>query len=181
MLAMPDAYSNQIKSLSGQLAESVHDAGVARRAVEVEEAYQQKIASRVAELAEQRGHIIARRSSGAHEGADAADLALIAADLEGLQPLLQEAAVKVAETQRAHSAYTARASSLRQQLAELQSLAKRDALVAYLSALGAKMQEGLAGLDEAAQVTGYTGKPLWSPPAPLWTVLRRLAAQSGLL
>lgn len=181
MFAMPDTYSNQIKSLSGQLSESVHDAGVARRAVEVEEAYQEKIAARVAELAEQRGNIIARRSSGAHEGADAADLALIAADLEGLQPLLTEAAEKVAQAQRAHSAHTARASGLRQQLAELQALAKRDALVGYLATLGEKMQEGLAGLDEAARVTGYTGKPLWSPPPALWQAMRRLAAQSGVL
>ena len=181
MLPMPDTYSIQIKSLSGQLAESVHDAGVARRAVEVEEAYQQKIASRVADLAERRGNIIARRSSGAHEGGDAADLALIAADLEGLQPLLQEAAVKVAETQRAHSAYTARAAALRQQIAELQALARRDALVHYLHALAEKMSAGLAGLEEAAHATGYTGKPLWAPPAPLWASLRKLAAQSGVL
>lgn len=181
MLLLPEPYAAQAQHLIAELSEAVHDAGVARRAVEVEEAYQQKIASRVAELAEQRGNIIARRSSGAHEGVDAADLVLIAADLEGLQPLLQEAAGKVAETQRAHSAHTARASGLRQQLAELQALTKRDALVAYLATLGEKMQEGLAGLDEAVQVTGYTGKPLWSPPAPLYAALRKLAAQSGLL
>lgn len=181
MLAMPDAYSNQIKSLSGQLAEAVHDAHAARRTVETEEAYQQKIAARVADLAAQRETIVTRRAGGTHAAADAADLALIQADAEGLATLLHEAAQKVAEAQRVHGEHASRAAALRQQIAEVQALAKRDALVAYLSALGEKMQEGLAVLAEAAQVTGYTGKPLWTPPAPLYAALRKLAAQSGIL
>ncbi len=181
MPALPEPYSQHIETLTGEMASAAHDAGRARRAVEVEEAHRQQIADRVADLAARRENIIARRSTGAHAEADAADLALIQADTEGLQLLLAEAAEKVAQAQRVHSEHAARASSLRQQLAELQALAKRDALIEYLAALGEKMNEGLSGLEEAARLTGYSGRPLWSPPAPLWAALRKLAAQSGVL
>ena len=181
MTSLPESYATQIEALAVQLTETVHDAGAARRVVEAAEEYQSVIAGRIADLSERRANIVARRGAGEKGPEDGASLALIQADLEGLGPILQEAAAKVQEAQRVHGEHAARASSLRVQIAHVEALAARDALIRHADDLSAKLLATVDALASACAETGYQGRPIWGAPPALFTALRKLAAARGEL
>jgi hypothetical protein len=178
---MLEPYVGQIESLSHELAAATLDGSAAIAALTEAEEYQTKIAGRVAELAAQREAITSRRAAGTKEADDGASLALILADLEGLSPLLQEAAQRVAAAQRVHAEHSARAGGLRQQIAQIEGLAARNALVKHADDLSAKLFDTVRALEDACRRTGHSGRPLWGAPQALYQALRGLAAARGEL
>ena len=78
--------------LAAELADEIMNANTAAEAVTAAEDYQAWISGRVSDLTVQREAIVTCRGTGNKESNDGAALALIQADLEGVQPIMEEAA-----------------------------------------------------------------------------------------
>jgi len=182
MNTMSEHYEDSIKSLGGELGLAMADLSTLEREVSAAEEYRGKIAERVSALSNERSEIVSRRAGGKHGAEDGAALALIQADLEGLNPILQEAAGKVTEARAAYSAASARAQGLRLELVRTEALAARDALIAHADSLAEKLLETITALDAASQQAGGRGgRPAWGAPAALFKTLRGIAAARGEL
>lgn len=179
MTSLPEPYSSQLEPLAIQLASAVADASEARAAVEAAEEYQERIAARIAALTDERTALIARRGGGRYEQGDSAALNLIVADLEGLQPLLAEAAARVAAANGVHAEHSIKASNLRAEIAGVEALAARDALVKHADDLAAKLHATINALAEACHHTGDQPFRAWGAPPALFRELRKIAAARG--
>lgn len=102
---LPEPYAKHIEALAAELADEIMNANTAAEAVTAAEDYQAWISGRVSDLTVQREAIVSRRGAGNRESNDGAALALIQADLEGVQPIMEEAAQRVAEAQRVHTGH----------------------------------------------------------------------------
>ncbi len=178
---LPEPYAKQIEALAAELADEVMTANTAAEAVAAAEDYQASISGRVSALAVQREAIVSRRGTGTKDANDGAALALIQVDLEGLQPILEEAAQRVADAQRVHAGHSVNAARLRDMIAHEEALAAREALIKYADDLSIRLLQTVTALDAAGRQTQYTGRPIWGAPPVLFTELRRLAAGRGEL
>lgn len=178
---LPESFAHEIESLAAELAGAIIDANTATEAVTQAEEHQAKIAGRVAELSAQREAITSRRAAGAKADNDGASLALITSDLDGLHPILAEAAERVAHARQDHNGHSARAETLRGQIVHIEAMAAREALIHHADDLAGKLAQTLTALDAACRQTGHTGRPVWGAPPALYQKLRALAAQRGEL
>lgn len=181
MSALPEMFGKQIETLATELAEAMVEANAASSSLDEAEAHRAKIAERVAALAAEREAIIHRRGGGTRDEGDGAALALVQADSEGLQPILQEAAARVQEAEAQRAMLSARAAHLRAQIAHVEALAAREVLIRHADDLSDKLMATVTALDDVCRRTGYTGRPIWGAPPALYQVLRSFAAQRGEL
>jgi chromosome segregation ATPase len=180
-MSLPELYKNQIDTIAMELAEVMTECGVAGAALDHAEGHQSAVSARVSALAGEREAIIARRREGRNDAADGASLALIQADVEGLQPILREASERVQAQDARRAALSARAAQLRAQIANVEAQAAREALVRHAASLDQKLLETINALVSVNRQVGHTGRPVWGPSPALYQALRGLAAQRGEL
>ena len=178
---LPEPYAKHIEALAAELADEIMNANTAAEAVTAAEDYQAWISGRVSDLTVQREAIVSRRGAGNRESNDGAALALIQADLEGVQPIMEEAAQRVAEAQRVHTGHYIYAARLRDMIAHEEALAAREVLMKHADDLSIRLLQTVTAIDAACRQTQYTGRPLWGAPPVLFTELRKLAAGRGEL
>lgn len=178
---LPEPYATAIKALAAELADEVAEANAAAETLAAAEAHRAQITERVADLSVRREAIVTRRGAGNQQSQDGASLALLQADLEGLQPLMEEAAQRVTAAQRVHAGHSIHAARLREQIGHEEALAAREALIKYANDLSIRLLQTVTALDAACRQTGYQGPPIWGAPPVLYTELRRLAAGRGEL
>lgn len=96
---------DNLEILSETIEEADSAAGAAATAVGVAQADHEKIQGRIAALTAERAGIVARRTAGDQRADDGPALALIGADIEGLQGLLPgaEAALADAKARKRHA------------------------------------------------------------------------------
>lgn len=134
------------------------------------------VEQRIASLTARRAAIAERRTAGHVEPDDAGEVALIAADLDGLSNLLREAVTVRADAQKAFE--TAGDVSLR--AAFSLTAAERDEaeqlLVKHAGELDARM---LLVIDELAKIgkVKQHRRPIWGTSAKLRDAIRTLAFQ----
>lgn len=139
------------------------------------------VRSRVTGLEAERAAMIQRRAAGQHEEGDAARLALIGADLEGLKPLLAEAEAVVIDARRKVEAEEILAANARQQLARAEAEAELAALVDHARKLDVLLTTTLSQVAEVASRIGAPGRPPYAPTPGLVLAIRKHAAAHGLL
>lgn len=180
-MSLPEMFKTQIETYALELADVMTESTAASAVLDVAEEHRATVAARVTALVEEREAIIKRRGVGYRDDADGAALSLIQADTEGLQPILQEASARVQEAEAARASLSNRAANLRQEIAHVEALAARQALIRHAEILSEKLLETVHSLAAANRQTGHTGRPDWGPPPALYHVLRGIAAQRGEL
>lgn len=136
-----------------QIAAAEQTAAQARTAVAEQRARVRELEQRQAELQARRQRIMQARSQGVDSPDHGAQLALIAADLETLEPLVQQAKAKVdlSAMQRANE----QIAYLRAQLEQTQRQQRYDALHSRAKAAESALLATLAALNEAGQQLGH--------------------------
>jgi uncharacterized protein YukE len=180
-MSLSETFKSQIEMLALQLAQAMVEANAASAVVTVAEAHRETIATRVAALAGDREAILGRRGCGQRSDEDGAALALIQADTESLQPILQEASERVRAAEARCAGLSASASHIRMQIARIEAQAVREALIEHASILAGKLFETINAITAANHELGHTGRPLWGAPPELYLALRRLASERGEL
>jgi hypothetical protein len=180
-MSLPESFKTQIENLAFDLAEVMSESTAAGAVLDAAEGHRDNVAARVAALAEEREAIIKRRGGGYRDDTDGAALALIQVDSDGLQSILQEASARVEEAEAARAALSNRAAHLRQEIAHVEALAYREALIRHADLLSERLLETLNSIAAVNRQTGHTGRPEWGPPPDLYQVLRKIAAQRGEL
>jgi hypothetical protein len=180
-MSLPDFFKTQIDSFALELAEVMTESTAAGAVLDAAEGHRDTVAARVAALAEEREAIIKRRGGGYRDDTDGAALALIQVDSDGLQSILHEASARVEAAEAARASLSNRAAQLRQEIARVEALAHRQALIGYADILSEKLLETVNSLAAANLQTGHMGRPEWGPPPALYQVLRGIAAQRGEL
>ncbi len=140
-----------------------------------------RLARRVADLAGERGAVVARRVSGQQEADGGGGLALLAADIERLRNLRISANQRGAATQPAQDGVVREVQDARLMLTQAQDTAVASALTLYLGELDAAMLKALGELDTVVGRVGFNGKPVWGVTRPLYLRLRNRAAMRGEL
>jgi hypothetical protein len=158
------------------VAEAQQTSEACANALATAKKHQDKISSRVNELAEQRAGVVARRQTGDTQESDGSTLALIAADSEGLSALAVEAERIVgAALDRVNAARTlllAAEAGLRR----AQDHAEQDALLVHASKLDVLMLQTVCKLNDVSKRLGDQGTPKWGPSQGLALELRKLQA-----
>lgn len=144
------------------------------------EAMDRQLRGRIAALTDERTSIVQRRAGGRHEYSDAARLALIAADLEGLSSIAAEAEAALAAARSKMEGEQRLAVQARAHLARAEDEATLAALTEHARKLDALL---VASLAEARQVYMRLGigKPPFAPSPALVLEIRKVAAAHGLL
>jgi len=140
------------------------------------EAHRDRIAGRLGVLDAQRAAIVSRRAGGDEEPDDAARLALIAADREGLASLLVAAEAALVEPRAAAERARTALAEARRAFDAAEDEAVQQALARHADRLGALLLQTVGELDQIRQRRGR-GMPAWAPTAELYNVLRKLAIQ----
>jgi hypothetical protein len=168
------------ESAAYALAEA--EAAVARTSAVLVDATERRnrISGRIAALNSERATNIARRQGGAGDDADGAKLALLAADLEGLDSLFSDAEGVVADARAPHHQAQQAVTSAGHILGTMQAEAEESALVCYLADLEQRAIEAMQRLA-ALHIQLGRGRPVWVPSVELQQALRRLAAAGGTL
>jgi chromosome segregation ATPase len=143
------------------------------------EAYNQ-VGQRVIALNAKRDGIILRRQRGDQRPDDAAELALIDADRQGLDPILAEAQAAM-DAARGPVQQAKRGLELsRQNLQLVEDGLAMTALLEHATQLGDLLSATIRRLDELHPRVGG-GRLPWAPSRDLYQALHRRAAQYGLL
>jgi chromosome segregation ATPase len=143
------------------------------------EAEARQVRARIATLEQERAAIIARRASGQHEHEDAARLALLAADSEGLAGIVTETEATVTAKRLAAEAEQALVAQASAQLARAEDEAALTALVEHARRLDTLMADTLQQATSIAQRIG--GAIAYVPTPALASSFRRLLAAAGRL
>jgi uncharacterized Ntn-hydrolase superfamily protein len=164
--AVAEAEHEQVKAAAALLAEQETCAG---------------IEARLAAIESDRAAIVGRRAGGDRRPDDAARLALLDADREGLRALLAEADAAVAAARGPSEQAERVLAAARFQLARCQDAAVEAAVLDHVRALDTAMLNAIAELEAVATRMGRTGRPAWSASSALYLKLRTLAAARGEL
>lgn len=170
-----------ITAAAGFVASATARLDAAKAALQAAEKSAAAVRVRVAALGAERAAIIQRRAGGTHEDSDAGSLALIAADLEGLAPLVAEADAAVAEAHNKAAAEEHLVANARAQLERAEAGTQLAALVEHAQRLDVLLTATLAKVAEAAARIGAPGRPPYAPTPGLVLAIRRHAAAHGLL
>lgn len=131
------------------------------------------IAARLADLAEKRQAIVLRRAEGRLEDSDPQELAVLGADLDGLEMLLGQRDAAVAEARVPERAAAAAVAAARLELGRAEARATEEALTARIEAAAAVMVEGLKQARKVRDQLGGGMLPfrvsdeLWAALTPL--------------
>ena len=138
------------------------------------------VVSGLDDLRARHAAIVARRARGETSVDDGGDLALLAADVEGLAPLLAEAQAGTAAARRAVEHARGQAALARSALASVEAAIEHDARVVHAGALDAVLAGALGRLGELRAALGRGGT-LPCAPSPELSLVRKLLAQTGRL
>ena len=169
-----------ITAAAGFVASATARLDAANATLAEAEAAGQRARARVAALEQERQAITARRAGGTHEDGDAGRLALIAADTEGLAPLVAEAQAVASVARQKAEVEQRLVANARQQLARAEDEAVLAALTDHARRLDTLL---VTTLTEARQVYLRlgVGKPPFAPSPALVLEIRKVAAAHGLL
>jgi hypothetical protein len=177
LVTIPTAVAAAVPAAIQAAAAAVADAEVAFELAATEHgsaaSETAKLRDRLADLEARRAEIVSRRQVGDCRADDGADLALIAADGEGLAALLAEA--QAAETplrQKADAATTALANA-RMLLQRAEDEAAEAQLIAHARRLDGLLLETISQLAEVGQRLGRPVPP-WGASPELREKLRRI-------
>lgn len=140
-----------------------------------------RVRERVTALTQERAAMVSRRAQGQHEDGDAARLALIGADLDGLEPLAAEADASVAALRQKAESARSIVTNAQGQLARAEDEAALTALVGHAQALDVLLVSTLQQITATSARLGVPGRPPFAPSPALALEMRRLCAAHGLL
>lgn len=161
------------------IAEARFDLGQAQGVLREAEAEGDSLRRRIASVDHAKAQIIARRMGGTERQSDAEDIALLTADAEGLAILLGEAERAVAAAKGPVAEAQTMVARATGELSRAEDATIMAALTQRANQLGAGLLTTLTRIEELRARTG--GKPNWSPGGKLYAVVRKSAAQHGLL
>lgn len=138
------------------------------------------IDTRIADLVTQRVAIVARRASGDHWPDDGGQLALIAADIEGLDAMKPDADAVIAAARLPVQTAQNAMGHARAQLARAEAGTTEAALIEHASRLDGLLLETVERLAQQGKALSRA-RPVWGPSPPLVAALRRLQAVLGTL
>jgi hypothetical protein len=138
-----------------------------------------RLAGRIADLDAQRAAIISRRAGGHKEADDGSRLALLAADLEGLNGLLVGADQQIAVKRAAHATAARAMESASFGLSDAKDNVLLARLMTHFSDLDVAMLKVLVELESIAGRLNLPGRPAWGASPDLYHRIRKLAAQRG--
>jgi hypothetical protein len=170
-----------ITAAAGFVASATARFEAAKGAQEAAQKNAAAVRSRVAALEAERADIVRRRTAGQQDEGDAGRLTLIAADLEGLGPLVAEAEAAVAEARRKAETEDHLVANARAQLDRAEAEARLAALVTHAQQLDVLLTATLGQVAEVAARIGAPGRPPWAPTPGLVLAIRKHAAAHGLL
>ncbi len=179
--SLPVHQMSAIESLSLQLSDAMDQTTAAGQVLSAAEKHRDTIAERISALTNERAGIVARRAGDKRDAEDGSRLALIAADLEGLNSMLPDAIARVAEAKAAFDQASAAAAAAREEIARAEALALREAIVPQLEELAQKLTAGVRALADASKRAGVGGRPPWGSSRELRDLLRKVAAERGEL
>lgn len=166
-----------IAAASKQVAAAERDHARAMKALTAAIGERDKRAGLLAGLNGQRAAVVARRQAGDRQPDDAAQLALLEADREGMNALLAEAEAAVALAQEPVNAAMQAVSVARHSLEQAVATAEEEALLAHAVVLDGLMLETVQRLERLRA----GGNPKWGPSPELRLALRRLSSMRGEL
>jgi len=133
------------------------------------------VQERIDALTRGRQQIIGRRQAGDQHPDDGASLALIAADLEGLAPMLLDAEAITSDAKERCTAAQAAVRIAEQTLEGIEAFEAETALIAHASRLDQLLLETVRRFNAVRQRIG-SGTPKWGPSPALALELRKLQA-----
>jgi chromosome segregation ATPase len=176
-----------MSQVAPEIAEAAHTVATAQQHLEnastklasASEEYGQ-VQQRVVSLNAKRDDIILRRQRGDQRPNDAAELALVDADRQGLAPILAEAQAAM-DAARGPVQQAKRELDLsKENLQIIEGRLTMAALVEHATQLGDLLSATIKRLDDLHSRVGG-GRLPWAPPRDLYLALHRRAAQYGLL
>ena len=170
---------HDVSAFAHQVAEAERGHADSTAALAASEAEVAALRGRVRDLMAERAGIVARRVRGEVEKSDAGQLALIVADVEGLEAIVAEAEGRAAVKRTAHAEAVRNLVLAKGALVDEQRRIAREELIGHADRLGQLL---LATLVELDGPTGPTDpRTTWLPPEPLWRHLRKGIAVAGRL
>lgn len=163
----------EIAAASRAVAEAEEALAEAAARLQAAQSEVQTAAGRLADLRAQHAATVARRAAGDCRPGDGAELALIAADQEGLSQIAAAVAARVAEARAPHEAARRQHQEARAGLDRLCAERDRDALLAHAQVLDARRTETVLELDRAAAALGALRSP-WRPAQEFAEGVRRV-------
>ncbi len=173
---MTPHYEDPVIRAQAAVAAEAH-AAAAQAALAAAEGDADAIRRRILDLDGQRGAIVIRRTHGEERPTDGPDLAVIAADKEGLEGLLREREAAVAAARAPAEAAASALANARLQLRRSEALSAEAAMAEHADSLQAKLLETLAQLAEIGRQIGRGGRSIWFPSQRLSDALTRLSVQ----
>jgi hypothetical protein len=180
-ISLPTNQITALEALGFSLADAMAETTAAGHILAAAEKHRDTIAERISTLTNERAGIVARRAGDKRDAEDGSRLALIAADLEGLNSMLPDAIARVAEAKAAFDQASAAAAAAREEIARAEALALREAIVPQLEELAQKLTAGIRALADATKRAGIGGRPPWGSSRELRDLLRKVAAERGEL
>lgn len=152
-----------------------------RAATELREVEQRRdqVAERLRVLAERRNTIIVRRQSGQEQPDDAGELALIAADTDGLQALMIEANAAVTNAQTGADTAQRHLQHARQALALFEAERQHVLLARHADTLGSLLLAAVERMQVLEQRLNKGASACWAPTRAMTDILRKAAFGSG--
>lgn len=163
---------------SRALAEAERTLHHASGALASAEAARDNIDTRIADLVTQRAAIVARRAGGNHQPDDGSQLALIAADVDGLQAMIPDADAVAAAARLPVQTAQHTMEHARAKLARTEAETMEIALIEHARRLARLLVETVERLVRQGKALSRV-RPVWGPSPPLVATLRRLQATLG--
>ena len=138
------------------------------------------IHDRIVALVAQRAAIVDRRAAGDPQPDDAGALALITADIEGLEAMKPDAEAVIAAARYPVQAASQAIEHARTLLAKAEAEATESTLIEHAGKLGELLLETVTRLGQI-ETTLSRRLPVWGPSRPLIDALRRRQAMLGTL
>ena len=164
-----------IRNAAADLERSAAELAAANSALAEAATLNDRVTGQIAVLTERRTVIINRRAGGMQKPGDAAELALIQADVEGLGSIASEAAAGLAEARKASVAAAAARARAADALSEAEDAALSGGLHERLEALATILADTLRRDDVLLKRRRL--KPGWVAPHPSLTALQKRAAE----
>jgi len=169
-----------VEAAARQVAEASASVEEARAPLAAAQAHRDRIAGRIDALEAERSSIVSRRAQGDECDDDAARLALIAADTEGLRGLLATAEGALVAPRDTFERAKAALATARMSFDRTEAEATESALVGHADHLAALLLTTVQQVAEASKRIGR-GLPAWAPSAELYNALRKLAIQRRVI
>jgi hypothetical protein len=157
------------------LAECERASEHAEAAVQEAQAKLNQVAARIVSLEGERAQIIARRTGGDLRDGDGAGLAVLAADLEGLNKLRTDAAAALTLVQAPAQSAQRAVGLARERLARVEDQQALAQLKQQADTLADLLLRTVIRLLAAEQRLGLSGRDGWAPPRQLTDMLRKAA------